>query len=205
MMDSIRKRHGSTIAAACDSSSVRPDFVAALCGNESSGDERAVRFEPSVFAKLLEVCAGKRAEYKPAGIKAALGAQDLLTVIGQRNVTNPSMDAGLVSFSEQLKTATFLATSHGLTQIMGWHCIEFGRHFGILGTPAGQLRFTIELLTWFAHLYNLDLATADADLLRCWNTGRPDGLTYDSQYVIKATRRSEIYRELTAAPSGVIT
>lgn len=191
MMDSIRKRHGATIAAAVAGSSVRPEFLAALCGNESSGDERAVRFEPAVFGKILEVCAGKRAEYKPAGIKVPLGALDI-------TVSLP------IPFSEALPRIVTLATSHGLTQIMGWHCLEFGRDFGILATPAGQLRFTIELLAWFAHLYNLDLGTDDEALLRCWNTGNPAGLTYDSRYVPKALQRAAIYKQLIENLQGIV-
>lgn len=192
LMDAIRKRHGALIVEQCKSSSVRPEFLAALIANESGGHEDAVRFEPTVFGRLLEVCASKRAAYQPAGIKAPLGAQDLLGFI----------EALGTGFLSGLHSVTGLATSHGLTQIMGWHCIEFAKDFGILGTPNGQIRFTIDLLSWFAQNYSLALGTDDEGLLRCWNTGRPDGQTYDPQYVAKALRRMKLYLAVVDAAAA---
>ena len=37
-----------------------------------------------------------------------------------------------------------------------------------------------------------------AELFRCWNTGRPNGKTFDPNYVQNGLRRIEIYRRLQA-------
>lgn len=190
LMERIRKQWGALIAEHCAASSVSRGFLAALIAGESGGRADARRFEPHVFGRLLEVCAGKRADYAPAGIKSPLGAQDI-------TVTLP------IPFSEALPRVVDLATSHGLTQIMGWHCIEFGRQFSTLATPDGQLRFTLDLLSLFAEKYQLAFSDVD-ELLRCWNTGRPDGATYDPQYLENARRRMSLYAKLeTAAPEPI--
>lgn len=190
LMAHIRDLWGAEIADACHTSSVRPDFLAALIANESRGDVNARRFEPTVFGKLLLVCAGKQAAYAPAGIKKPLGADDLRNFIDPGQYTN--------SLSDILTNACTLATSWGLTQIMGWHCLELEQPSTALSVAGGQLRATILLLAWFAERYQLNLGTEDEQLLRCWNTGHPDGVTYDPQYVANGLHRAEIYRSLLA-------
>lgn len=181
LMESIRKRWGALIDDQCHNSSVRPNFLAALIANESGGDPAARRYERSAFTAILETCAGFRTDYQK------VTAPQFLAFI----------DAG--SFSSCLTRTVQLATSQGLTQIMGWHCIEKKRDFGVFATPAGQLRLTLDLLTDFATVNDLDLTTEYEQLLRCWNSGRPDGATYDPQYVPKGLARAAAYSQLVAA------
>ncbi len=88
-----------------------------------------------------------------------------------------------------------LATSWGLTQIMGYHMV------GRLGTPADlakpevNLSVAHELLAEFAEEYGLDPHSQFEELFRCWNSGRPRGQTADPEYVAKGLLRIGIYKQ----------
>jgi hypothetical protein len=189
----IKDRWGGAIAEACKSSSVQPAFLAALIANESAGKADATRFEPTVFEKLKEVLLGTRPHYAPAGIKHPLTKADLTAYCAPG-----AADGTREDFSVELQTLHALATSWGLTQIMGWHLVEFQSGFGMswLATPGGNLSFACRLLAWFAEHYGLDLATGFGDLFTCWNTGGPGNPTYDPQYVPNGLALLAIYEAL---------
>jgi hypothetical protein len=193
-MKQIHDKWGTLISAAAHTTTVNENLVAALVAGESNGDPTAKRFEPAVFEHLLEVCLGKRASFSVPGINRPLGAVDLLGYIG--------MHPG--SFVDGLRNAADLATSFGLTQIMGWHTVELYHEQDLeqLKTdPVLQLQVTIELLVVFANKYDFNLATETEAIFTCWNTGEPDGHTYDPNYVANGLRRMAIYEQITNPPA----
>lgn len=194
-MKHVHDAWGANIAHAAGTTTISEAFLAALVAGESNGDPTAKRFEPGVFEHLLEVCLGKRAVFSVPGINRPLGAVDLLGYIG----THPA------SFVDGLRNASDLATSFGLTQIMGWHAVELYREKDLdrLKTdPMLQLEMTVNLLVVFANKYDLNLARETEAIFTCWNTGEPDGHTYDPNYVANGVRRMAIYQQLLAPPAG---
>lgn len=188
LMQQIFDKYHLVLASAVAGSTVLSEsFLAALVANESGGDHTAQRFEPTVFVALADVMVGKKAAYAPAGIAHPLGAQDFLALV----------DPGFINGLRRLQA---LATSWGLTQIMGWHAVEMGKSTAsaLSTTPADQIAFTIELLTYFANRYTLHMGTDFEAMLRCWNAGKPDGKTYDPRYVPNALARMDIYAAIVA-------
>lgn len=172
------------LAAAVASSSIPEEFLGALIAGESNGDPKAVRFEPAVFGRLALVLVGKKAEFAPAGIQHPLGKKDLLPYLAADG------------FTANLSILVDLATSFGLTQIMGWHAVEFSKTLWAIEDPAKHLDFTILLLAYFANKYQLDLRSEFSALFTCWNTGRPDGKTFDPAYVSNGLARMAVYAEI---------
>jgi Transglycosylase SLT domain len=193
LMASIREHWDAAIEEATAASSVPPAFLAALIANESGGKNEAQRFEPAVFEHLKEVLLGTRPHFAPAGIKRPLMKSDLLAYCAPGSADAPRAD-----FDSELQTLHNLATSWGLTQIMGWHLVEFQSGLGVswLATPGGNLQFATRLLAWFAEHYQLDLSADFDPLLHCWNAGEPGNPTFDPQYVPNGLARLELYREL---------
>ena len=89
-----------------------------------------------------------------------------------------------------------LATSWGHTQIMGYHMIGRAGTVKDLLEPRFHYRIAVELLSRFAEQYELDLRAEFEKLFRCWNTGRPDGKTYDPAYVENGMRRMKLFRDI---------
>lgn len=191
LMQAIHGTWDGEISAAVYGTPVPAKFVAALVANESRGNADAVRFEPAVFAALAEVILGKRAAYNPPGIAHPLGAVDLL------NYVEP---AAVSDFTDCLGRLAELATSRNLTQIMGWHFVEMAKAMpGALLAADFYLRFTVELVVYFANHYSLDTSKDFPELLRSWNTGKPDGQTFDPAYVPNGINRMDLYGSLTGA------
>src|SRR5579885_1982934 len=93
-----------------------------------------------------------------------------------------------------------LATSYGLTQVMGYEAIAFHTH-GVeaLRQPLSSLVITSRLLAQFASRFGLDLAKDFAELFDCWNTGRPHAPTADPQYVPRGLARLQLYQNILAS------
>jgi hypothetical protein len=87
-----------------------------------------------------------------------------------------------------------LASSWGLTQIMGYHMVGRAGTVRDLVEPRFHFRVALELLAEFAARFQLDLGREFAEMFRCWNTGEPYGVTADPRYCEKGLRRMEIYR-----------
>lgn len=94
-----------------------------------------------------------------------------------------------------------LATSWGLTQIMGYHMLGRPEPVEKLCDPAYHYALAARMIEDFAARFHLDPQHDFEALFRCWNTGRPDGKTFDPSYAERGLRRIEICRRLTAAPS----
>jgi hypothetical protein len=190
LMQNIQKLWATELAAAVGGTAVSEAFLAALVANESGGNADAVRFEPAVFSELAEVILGTRKGYSPAGIHHTLGRVELLDFIEP---------AGVSDFTDCLERLAELATSRSLTQIMGWHFVEMSHMMpGKILSAGAYLTFTIELLVYFANHYSLDLVNNVPELLRCWNTGKPDGVTSDPHYVANGVKRMSLYGSLAS-------
>lgn len=188
LLQLIKSHWSSDILEAVGETPIAPEFVAALIANESGGNSNAVRFEKNVFASLAEVILGKLHAFAPTGVQHPLGRVELLDYV------EPT---GISDFADCLERLAELATSRGLTQIMGWHAVEMSREMpGPQLTPTFYLHWTGELLVYFANHYALDLTRDFEKLFRCWNTGKPDGVTFDPHYVENGLRRIDLYRGL---------
>ena len=193
--------HG-VIADTCRYSSVPPEFLGALVANESGGNPQAVRFEPAVYRHLKAVAEGKRPTY------AGLSRRDLDEEVAE--MLHPKAgDFHAVFLTGSFRTAHArelaasqdearreLASSWGLTQIMGYHLVGRSGTVRDLLEPGFHFRLALELLAQFAERYQLDLRREFAEMFRCWNTGQPYGETFDPNYVEKGLRRVRIYRGL---------
>jgi hypothetical protein len=193
------------MATACASSPVPPEFLAALTANESAGDPKAARFEPAVYAHLRAVASGASLHYSGV-VKHALAAEveDVLHPksgdFHARYLTEPfaaNHQGSLARLEDEALRE--LATSWGFTQIMGYHMVGRAGTVRDLLDPAIHFRLALELLAEFTHAYRLDPARDFAAMFRCWNTGRPNGKTYDPRYVERGLARMEIYRETAAS------
>jgi Transglycosylase SLT domain len=220
-MDAIESLWGTNLRAAVAASSVPEALLAAIVGNESSGNPGAQRFESGVFFRLAKVIRGSQATFAPAGCRAPLKRNDILAYCAPGELLPSELStsyqgppfaplppgAAPHALGWALGRLQELATSYGLTQIMAWHLVEmagfagWGWTVGDLALPQANLRCAVALLTYFAERYNLDLATDAEQLLRCWNTGEPDGQTYDPQYVGNGLARMAAYRGAAATPA----
>jgi hypothetical protein len=196
LMRKIYQSLGTTLKAAAAQSSVPESFLAAVVANESAGNPQASRFEPAVFEALCLVLLGKKSSYAPAGIHHPLGIQELIPYI------DPGSQGGGPSgnFLAMLGRLRDLATSWGLTQLMGWHAVEFSRTLPMLQQPRSNLDFANFLLSYFASRYGLDVTKDFGDLLTCWNTGSPTGNTFDPQYVPNGLARQAAYEAILHPP-----
>lgn len=209
LMQKIRGEWGDTIVLACASSSVPPSFVAALVANESGGDASAKRFEKGVLDSLWEVLLGRAPSY------GSLKRDDLLRFLCPPPIAFTSGDVTVASFTsggppelpDSMQRLDGLATSFGLTQVMGYEAIAFHLD-GVqrLADPAGELPITLRMLADFASRFGLDLsASSDAaagELFDCWNSGRPHAPTADPQYIPRGLARMKIYAELSTSAQG---
>ena len=193
------------VLEACKYSSVPPAFLGALTANESGGDPRATRFEPAVYAHLRAIAEGRTAGFGMVRAESlAAEFTDMLptkaSTFHARFLDAPfaAEHAGKLARAED-EALRELATSWGLTQIMGYHMVGRPGTTRDLLEPSFHYRVALSLLAQFAATYQLDVAREFAEMFRCWNTGRPDGQTFDPQYVEKGLRRMELYRELAGA------
>lgn len=192
LMQSIKTKYGDTLTHITQASSIPPSFLAAMIANESGGDPNAKRYEASVLSSLWQVLLGRKAAY------GSIGRADLVAYVAD-------LPAPTLLFPATLPATLFqnvdgLATSWGLTQIMGYHVLEPGspaQDHADLSIPDISIRSTIWLLTKFAEEFALDLATDFAELLHCWNAGAPSHPTFDANYVPNALARKAIYESLT--------
>lgn len=186
LMATIRTRWGATIAYACRNSAVPPHFLAALIANESGGDASVKRFEAAVLVSLWNVLTGRKATF------GSIGRQDLLDYL------IPSASGILGGLQGVALGAVTrldgLATSWGLTQIMGYNFLGVVEP-AALADPVRNMNLALGLLEQFSNRWSLDPSKDFEQLFRCWNTGRPDGATYDPKYPDKGILRLEIYRQ----------
>ena len=211
LMARVGKSYADHLMVATRGTLLIPEFLAALTANESGGDPNARRFEPGVYRRLKEVAAGRLAGY--GGVTKSLlekeisrigsGAQHGAAGTTQTGSSAVAEATGTAGSAKSPSTAALaddfirrLATSWGLTQIMGYHLIGRGEPIERLLEPEFHYRIAVELIQDFALRHHLDPGRDFEALFRCWNTGRPDGQTTDPAYAEKGLRRLELYREL---------
>lgn len=172
-----------------------PALLAALVANESSARPQAERFEKRVFVRICLAAAGLQ-KFRDPSLSRQIEQKEWL-MDADHAIANASHHGYFSLIQLGLDHYKKLATSYGYTQIMGWHALEWHWPLVELLDPTRHFGFVLTLLHWFTEHYQLDPA-ADADkLLRCWNTGRPDGKTYDPKYVPNGLRRMRLYQEVT--------
>ena len=196
LMAGIRTRWGALIDSACHASSVPAAFLAALIANESGGNPLDRRYEPKVLGDLWQVFLGRAPAY------GSLQRADLLAFLGAPATTAEASQ--LAGLSHLVTTAMLrldgLATSQGLTQVMGYNALAF--HLAAAETlqdPPTNLNVALRMLADFAQRFGLDLAADFEALFDCWNTGRPNGKTFDPNYVANGIARMQIYAALPGA------
>jgi len=146
---------------------IEPAYLAALISLESSplANRNSERFEPGFYKRLLEL----KETGRPFG---GIPRSYLLS-----------------KTDRELKE---LSTSYGLTQIMGFHCIE-------LGCSIDDLRGDYHLqwaVAWMQKHYGNKIKTHNWQAcFRIHNTGHPKGETARRDYVERGISRMKYYRE----------
>ncbi|MEQ8353020.1 MAG: hypothetical protein RH862_16145 [Leptospiraceae bacterium] len=155
------------IQDAVDGTEIPPEYLAALISLEShpAGNRDSRRFEPAVYDRLMDLkYSGEAFGYIPRNRVKNLDDQKLRE----------------------------LATSYGLTQIMGYHCLE-------LGCSIDDLKGEFHLLWSVAYIrdhYGKQVKARDWEAcFRMHNTGRVDGITSRKDYVEKGLIRMQYYRK----------
>lgn len=190
LMRTIRDEYGRLLEAACARSRVSPGFMAALIANESGGAAGVRRLEPSVLTKLWAVLMGRVENFGP------FNRTTLLAAIGTESApSTPSIFGPVPGILQKLDD---LASSLGLTQIMGYNALARGVQPDKLRDDVTCLSVTVAMLEGFLAQFKLQPGESER-LFRCWNTGHPDGNTADAWYCIKGLARIELYEQAAAA------
>ena len=193
LMLSIYTNYGVAIAAACQKSSVPPSFLGALIANESGGNRLAKRFEKAVLIDLWNVLLGRAPAY------GSIGALDLKHYVAGTLMSGDSRFSSTTLPPDAFNRLDSLATSWGLTQIMGYEVFDFASvllSVDKLQTIEGSLQVSILMLARFAQRFSFDLATDAKDLFDCWNTGRPHAQTFDPAYIPNGLARMKLYQSV---------
>jgi hypothetical protein len=205
MLGRVFERCHPFILEACKYSSVPPEFLGALTGNESGGDPKAVRFEPAVYRHLKAVACGQAPRFgsiHPQHLDAEI--EEVLhpkAAEFHARFLTPAFGAAHGPELSLLEDEVLreLASSWGFTQVMGFHMAGRRGTVRDLLDPSFHFRLATQLLAEFAQDFELDLTRECAELFRCWNTGQPYGTTRDPAYVENGLRRMKLYQELARA------
>ncbi|GIX41530.1 MAG: hypothetical protein KatS3mg129_1263 [Leptospiraceae bacterium] len=163
----IYKSYNEKIYQATWGTEIPPEYLAALISLESypPGNWDSERFEPKVYERLIKL----KNEDIPFG-----------------NI--PREKIIHISDYELIK----LATSYGLTQIMGYHCLD-------LGCSIEDLKGSDHLLWSIAYIRKHYLKYIKKKewetCFRIHNTGNPFGKTHNRDYVEKGIKRMEYYKK----------
>lgn len=199
LMFLIRAKWGIEIDSARKDSPLPASFLGALIANESGGNSGAKRFEPSVYRHLQALAAGtiggfgsimypeiEEYEAEEMANKAFGFHQEHLsldfTVVHQAAI-KAAAQSDLLNF----------ASSWGLTQIMGYQVLTLNSSLADLLYAQTHLEISLRLLMQFAQRWKLNLATDAEALFHCWNSGRPDGKTFDPNYAGKGKERMRLW------------
>ncbi len=190
------------IAKAVSATALPAEFLAALAANESGGNPKAACFEPEVYKRLKAVASGESPSFGSVTERNIFAQASGSPGPGGHRVDEPLSSLDQLPEAAQALTALEedelreLATSWGFTQIMGYQAIARKSAARNLLDPQFHFQMAVEILTDFARRFRLKLSQDFEALFRCWNTGHPDGKTFDPDYVAKGIRRMKLYREL---------
>lgn len=205
IMQAVKQACGAALDDFSPSTAVPVAFWAALTANESGanilrGDAigSITRREPAVFTHLALVAAGFQPRYGSIALSDLVQADDQQSTRPVACHTPFALQApSLITANTQtqLSVADLLAwaTSWGWTQLMGYHAIEWKVAVDDLVDPEKHYRFAAKLMDGFIRQFKLDPAKDFDGMARCWNTGRPDGVTYDPKYVPNLHRRMQLW------------
>lgn len=197
-MERIHQTWHDTILQATRNSPVVPEFLAALTANESGGNPAARVFEAGVYGRLEAVIKGEdrafgsllAADLVAAAVKN-FGVQEESPVL-----ESPGDLAYGSSAAPPERALREMATSWGLTQIMGYQVIRWNRNVQDLLHPVSHYQFAVELLEDLGRRFHLSLAQDFEALFRAWNTGNPGGDTFDPEYAAQGIQRMRIYASI---------
>ncbi|MCB1164987.1 MAG: hypothetical protein KDK37_04590 [Leptospiraceae bacterium] len=164
------------IASAVEGTEIPAEYLAALISLEShpAGNRDSQRFEPGVYERLLDL----KYSGEPFGYIPRNQVQDLS--------------------DDKIHQ---LATSYGLTQIMGYHCLQ-------LGCSIDDLKGEFHLMWAVAYIrehYGKKIAERDWEAcFRIHNTGRADGTTSRKDYVERGLKRMEYYHKWMEKQGSVL-
>jgi hypothetical protein len=190
LMQFVKEKWGALIQSTVSGGPLPASFLAAMVANESGGNENAKRFEPHVLSSLWQVLLGRTAAY------GSIGGQDLVKFVTD-TAGVPAVAPRLLP-ADAFQRFDSLATSWGLTQIMGYEAIAFQLVATVdaLKKPETELPITVRMLKQFAQRNALDLAKDFSELFDCWNTGRPHAQTADPEYIPNGLGRMKLYEAL---------
>jgi hypothetical protein len=195
LMQRIRDSYGALAIHVCRDTGLPPAFLAALIANETGGDENEKRFERNVLTSLWEVLLGRAPAY------GSIHRPALLCILDP-SLADPSKRIPAADLASSLQRLDGLATSWGLTQIMGYNTCPLWEHSGWsaieqIKTAPGNLEFATGMLLSFAKRFQLDPARDFPPLFACWNCGRPDPTkTFDPHYCADGVERMQLYSTL---------
>lgn len=202
LMEKIYERWQAYLAEATVGSALPSAFLAALTANESGGDSSASCFELATYTQLVAVASGQTTAFGSIGRSSLFSAlQYDVNPQAERTkrwlppVQFASEFVRGISGVEEEKLRE-LATSWGLTQIMGYQIVGRKATVRDLIDPQFHYHFAVQLLTEFARRFCLELSRDFEALFRCWNTGNPESETFDPDYVTRGMRRMQLYGEL---------
>ncbi len=192
LMQRVKSVYGSwideAIATTPSGIAVYPSaLLAALAANETGGDPTKSRYEASVAGKIIECLVDK----KPFG---SIGYRTLNSYL--ENDEYAAVGSWFDDFvnAPRLKS---LSTSWGPTQIMGYEALAGGYALSELTSLQTHFKHTLEMLDGFRKEFHLLTSLFPGDpFFRCWNTGRPDGKTFDPAYTANGLARMAIYAGL---------
>ncbi|MGH9356041.1 MAG: hypothetical protein ACRD10_07920 [Terriglobia bacterium] len=203
LMLDLYERFDQLILAAVTNTDLPGSFLAALTANESGGKLNASFFEPKVYAHLRAVATGNSAVYGSIASATLIAAfeQNFGTKDGRFEawLTGLQSESEAVHIITRLEDADLraLSTSWGLTQIMGYQVIGRKVMIGELLDPEVHYELATQIVHDFAQRFGLRPGRDWEPLFRCWNTGRPEGKTFDPEYVSKAQQRMTLYRSIS--------
>ena len=196
LMQQVERLAGGYLDLFAPSSSIPESFWAALTANESAGSAGARRFEPGVYNHLLAVASGKIGHYGSL-TEAIIQAVENRARQGLFHLQFLDTTWALDHQDELRKsdddTLRKLSTSWGFTQVMGYHSIEWGVDVAAIASPDTHLGFAARLMADFVKVNQLDPTLDFEAMARCWNTGRPNGATWDPNYVANLEARMKVW------------
>ena len=202
LVRAVKQIAGPLIAKALTPEGPPAEFWGALTVNESGiyvargmAPRDITHTEKHVFVNLCLVAAGFKQSYGAVDVEGLV--QDAAEM-GQR--TPEFHEQMMVPHTDTLRNLPIFrlvayASSWSFTQVMGYHAAVWDRVI-IEDIRNSETHFQCaqRLMRQFTSQYRLNPKADFEQLGRCWNTGTPDGKTYDPEYVPNLLRRAQVWR-----------
>jgi hypothetical protein len=171
-----------------------------LAGKDPQG---IVRREPAVFRHLCMVTAGFESTY--GSIDASEIKSEIWESLQAKAASYHAGEIGRLAGSvtlELLDLATVrdvldFSSSWGFLQVMGYHVIEWdGTTLEDLRNPYAHYSLAQRLMDSFVLRWKLNRTVDFVQMARCWNTGNPNGTTWDARYVPNVLEAMQLWPSL---------